>query len=187
MMDQSGASWMDAGQQEQFREICGLIDTIKSGRDFYRVMERINGGGYSVDVINAAREYKKCFNSAQYEPQDGPQDAARTVDGQQEEAGTAAEAASKGQEAALGTPDTMAGTDATAADAGQDNPQNGQKGADSAVTMDDQGVTHCGECGAEILCNECGDMPDFCPKCGKKLDYTIFTEAPEAETQKGGP
>lgn len=81
MMDQNGASWMDAGQQEQFREICGLIDTIKSGRDFYRVMERINGGGYSVDVINAAREYKQCFNSAQYEPQNGPQDAAQTADG----------------------------------------------------------------------------------------------------------
>ena len=59
MMEQSGATWMDAAQQEQFREICGMIDTIKSGRDFYRVMERINGGGYGVDVINAAREYKQ--------------------------------------------------------------------------------------------------------------------------------
>ena len=62
-------TWMDEAKQKDFREICGLIDTIKSGRDFYRVMNQINGGRYSVDVINAAREFKQCFNSAQYEPE----------------------------------------------------------------------------------------------------------------------
>ena len=68
--------WMNKAQKEDFREICGLIDTIKSGRDFYRVMKQINGGRYSVDVINAAREFKECFNSAQYEPkQDTPEAA----------------------------------------------------------------------------------------------------------------
>ena len=168
----AGATWMDAAQQEDFRRICGLIDTIKSGRDFYRVMDKINNGGYSVDVINAAREYKKCFNSAQYEQ---PEEVAKreelrehcrkygfvmaedNTDGQQEEAGTAAEAASKGQEAALGTPDTMAGTDATAADAGQDNPTDGQQGGISAVYTDDLGVARCGDCNAELLCNRSGD------------------------------
>ena len=112
-------TWMDEAQQEQFRQICAMIDTIKSGRDFYRVMNRINYGGYSVDVINAAREFKQCFNSAQYEPQ-------QEADSQQTE-GTAAEAASEGQEAALGTPDDMAGTDATEAGSGQQAaPQAGE-------------------------------------------------------------
>ena len=176
-------TWMDEAQQKDFREICGLIDTIKSGRDFYRVMNQIDGGRYSVDVINAAREFKQCFNSAQYEPEEpdageraataaaqverdaapamayvddlgvarcgecgaellcsgtgdmpdvcpacgrrleydffrepeGPDaDAYRTRADNQQGAGTAAEAASEGRETALGTPETMAGTDATA-------------------------------------------------------------------------
>ena len=184
-------TWMDEAQQEQFRQICSMIDTIKSGRDFYRVMNRINYGGYSVDVINAAREFKKCFNSAQYEPEapsagtlvavaagmmerntapalaymddlgvarcgecgaellcggtgdmpdvcpecgrrleydsfmepDGPDaDKYRTRADNQQEAGTAAEAASEGQKTALGTPDDMAGTDATEAARGRKPP-----------------------------------------------------------------
>lgn len=48
-------TWMSAAQQEQFRRICGMIDTIKSGRDFYRVMSRINSGEFDLDVIDAAR------------------------------------------------------------------------------------------------------------------------------------
>lgn len=117
-------SWMTKAQQEDFRQICNMIDTIKSGRDFYRVMSRINCGNYSVDVINAAREFKKCFNSAQYEPQPDKPDAA--ADNQQSE-GTAAEAASEGRETALGTPETMAGTDATEAARGpQAAPQAGE-------------------------------------------------------------
>ena len=189
-------TWMDEAQQKDFREICGLIDTIKSGRDFYRVMDQINGGRYSVDVINAAREFKKCFNSAQYEPEepdageraataaaqverdaapamaymddlgvarcgecgaellcsgtgdmpdvcpecgrrleydffrepDGPDaDAYRTRADNQQEAGTAAEAASEGRETALGTPEDMAGTDTTEAAGGQQAaPQAGE-------------------------------------------------------------
>ena len=184
-------TWMDEAQQKDFREICGLIDTIKSGRDFYRVMDQINGGRYSVDVINAAREFKKCFNSAQYEPEepdageraaqaaapverdaapalayvddlgvarcgecgaellcsgtgdmpdvcpgcgrrleydffrepDGPDmDRYRTRADNQQGAGTAAEAASEGRETALGTPEAMAGTDATEAAGGQQPP-----------------------------------------------------------------
>ena len=191
-------TWMDEAQQEQFRQICSMIDTIKSGRDFYRVMNKINGGRYSVDVINAAREFKKCFNSAQYEPEapsagtlvavaagmverdaaadvepqpialaytddlgivhcgecgaellcsgtgdmpdvcpacgrrleydffrepEGPDaDAYRTRADNQQGTGTAAEAASEGRETALGTPEAMAGTDATEAAGGQQPP-----------------------------------------------------------------
>ena len=197
--DQPAApAWMDKAQQEDFREICGMIDSIKSGRDFYRVMNLINGGRYSVDVINAAREFKQCFNSAQYEPEapsagtlvavaagmverdaaadvepqpialaytddlgivhcgecgaellcsgtgdmpdvcpacgrrleydffrepEGPDaDAYRTRADNQQGAGTAAEAASEGRETALGTPEAMAGTDATEAAGGQQPP-----------------------------------------------------------------
>lgn len=54
-----------------------MIDAIKSGRDFYRIMNQINGGRYSVDVINAAREIKGCFNSAQYKPGSAGSDGGR--------------------------------------------------------------------------------------------------------------
>lgn len=118
---EAGATWMDEAQQEDLRQICNMIDTIKSGRDFYRVMSRINNGGYSVDVINAAREFKQCYNSGQYEQPQEWAEVAKEADNQQE-AGTAAEAASKGQETALGTPDMMAGTDTSAAANGQQAP-----------------------------------------------------------------
>ena len=32
----------------------------------------------------------------------------------------------------------------------------------------------CGRCGAELECDECGDMPEFCPECGAKLDYSYY-------------
>lgn len=35
----------------------------------------------------------------------------------------------------------------------------------------DNGLLICDCCGAEILCNECGDMPERCPICGNELDY----------------
>ena len=54
---------------------------------------------------------------------DGPDvDRYRTRADNQQEAGTEAEAASEGREAALGTPETMAGTDATEAAGGQQPP-----------------------------------------------------------------
>lgn len=48
------------------------------------------------------------------------------------------------------------------------------------VKMDDYGATHCEKCGAEIMCNECGDMPDVCPCCKEQLDYGDF------EPEQGG-
>ena len=140
-------TWMDEAQQKDFREICGLIDTIKSGRDFYRVMNQINGGRYSVDVINAAREFKQCFNSAQYEPE-APGAAADTVE----------------------------------RDAAADvEPQ-----PIALAYTDDLGIVHCGECGAELLCNETGDMPDVCPECGRRLEYDFFREpeGPDADAYR---
>ena len=144
-------TWMDEAQQKDFREICGLIDTIKSGRDFYRVMDQINGGRYSVDVINAAREFKQCFNSAQYEP----------------------EAPSAGTLVAVAA--GMVERDA-AADV---EPQ-----PIALAYMDDLGVARCGECGAELLCNETGDMPDVCPECGRRLEYDSFMEPDGPDVDK---
>lgn len=152
--DQTAAlAWMDEAQQEDFREICGMIDSIKSGRDFYRVMNQINSGRYSVDVINAAREFKQCFNSAQYEPE-------------AHSAGTLVAAAA----------DTV--ERAAAADV---EPQ-----PIALAYMDDLGVARCGECGAELLCNETGDMPDVCPACGRRLEYDFFREpeGPDADAYR---
>ena len=44
------------------------------------------------------------------------------------------------------------------------------------VKMDNYGVTHCDKCGAEILCNEWGDMPDVCQHCKERLDYSDFKQ-----------
>lgn len=43
------------------------------------------------------------------------------------------------------------------------------------AAMDDYGTTYCEKCGAELLCNECGDMPDTCPRCGRLIDWGAFT------------
>lgn len=174
-------TWMNAAQQVQFRRVCGLLDSIKTDRDFYRVMDRINSGEFDLDVVNTAREVKECYNSGQYE-QTMAQEAAQeerdtdtkakgkagglmeipccpvhgvqlihrksgtaeqeycgtwytcpeggcgytvllpSAEISQRTEGTAAEAASEGQKTALGTPETMAGTDATEAAGGQQPP-----------------------------------------------------------------
>lgn len=41
---------------------------------------------------------------------------------------------------------------------------------------DDYGIVHCGGCGAPILCNECGDMPDVCPACHEGVDWSAWEE-----------
>lgn len=45
------------------------------------------------------------------------------------------------------------------------------------VRIDDYGMTHCENCGAELLCNECGDMPDCCPQCGVAINWKDIEEA----------
>ena len=57
--------WMTRKQREDFETVCLLIDSIDSQKEFYRVMEIINSK-YDVDVVNCAREHKKCYNSIQY-------------------------------------------------------------------------------------------------------------------------
>ena len=52
--------------------------------------------------------------------------------------------------------------------------------------VDDLGVARCGECGAELLCNGTGDMPDVCPVCGRRLEYDFFREpdGPDADAYR---
>lgn len=38
------------------------------------------------------------------------------------------------------------------------------------------GEVICGRCGYELVCNDCGDMPNFCPNCGAELGYSIYEE-----------
>lgn len=42
------------------------------------------------------------------------------------------------------------------------------------AALDDYGATYCEKCGAELLCNECGDMPEICPRCGRVIDWSTF-------------
>lgn len=44
----------------------------------------------------------------------------------------------------------------------------------ACAALDDYGVTYCEKCGAELLCNECGDMPEICPRCGRVIDWSTF-------------
>ncbi|MGE4354210.1 MAG: hypothetical protein AB7D36_09020 [Oscillospiraceae bacterium] len=45
----------------------------------------------------------------------------------------------------------------------------------SKVYEDDYGMSRCGYCNAELVCDECGDMPEVCPVCGKPLDWSYYT------------
>ena len=58
--------------------------------------------------------------------------------------------------------------------------------APALARMDDLGVARCGECGAELLCNGTGDMPDVCPACGRRLEYDFFREpdGPDADAYR---
>lgn len=56
---------MTKKQKEEFETVCLLIDGIDSPKEFYRVMNIINDK-YDIDVVNSAREFKHCYNSAQY-------------------------------------------------------------------------------------------------------------------------
>ena len=59
------SKWMSPKQKDEFVSACMLIDSIKSPRDFYRIVNYINLH-YDGDVVAAARELTKCYNSAQY-------------------------------------------------------------------------------------------------------------------------
>lgn len=73
LAQESGETWMDAKQREQFRQVCGKIDRIESAWDFFCTMQLL-GYHYDEKIINAARKFKKCFNFSQYEQ---PKEVAR--------------------------------------------------------------------------------------------------------------
>ena len=58
--------------------------------------------------------------------------------------------------------------------------------APALAYVDDLGVARCGECGAELLCNGTGDMPDVCQGCGRRLEYDFFREpdGPDADAYR---
>lgn len=41
------------------------------------------------------------------------------------------------------------------------------------VSVTKFGVAVCNSCGAELVCDENGDMPETCPTCGRALDYPM--------------
>ena len=43
-----------------------------------------------------------------------------------------------------------------------------------AKPTEEYGVTMCGVCKAELLCDGCGDMPDVCPKCNVNVDWSDY-------------
>lgn len=38
------------------------------------------------------------------------------------------------------------------------------------------GELFCENCGASLECDQNGDLPELCPVCGAKLDYSKFLE-----------
>ena len=68
LAQESGETWMNAEEREEFRRVCHKIDRIKSAWDFLCTLQLLE---YDHDkkIITAARKFKKCFNFAQYETQ----------------------------------------------------------------------------------------------------------------------
>ena len=46
------------------------------------------------------------------------------------------------------------------------------------------GVVYCKACGAELLCNSCGDMPDVCPICHEGIEWSMWTNKRKAQKTK---
>ena len=42
------------------------------------------------------------------------------------------------------------------------------------VYEDDFGIIRCCGCGAELLCDGNGDMPEVCLNCGEELKWSIY-------------
>jgi hypothetical protein len=47
----------------------------------------------------------------------------------------------------------------------------------SAPEGTEDGLVICGECGKELECDAAGDMPDICPGCGKRLEWSEWVES----------
>lgn len=47
----------------------------------------------------------------------------------------------------------------------------------AAVQEDEHGIIHCSNCNTELVCNDCGSMPELCPSCGVALDWNSYDPA----------
>lgn len=158
---ESGETWMDSKQRGQFRQICGRIDRIKSAWNFLCTIQTLKFD-FDEKIINAARKFKNCYNFTQYEQ---PREVTRRE-----------ELLEDYRKCEFVTADTTG----AAAD--------GQQAGISLAYTDDVGITRCGDCDAELLCNETGDMPEVCPVCGRRLEYDSFIEpeGPDADKYRAG-
>jgi len=59
--------WMTNKQKEAYKEICALIDSVKTPHQFYEVCGILNSSKYNLDLVHTARETKEFWNSAQFE------------------------------------------------------------------------------------------------------------------------
>ena len=50
-----------------------------------------------------------------------------------------------------------------------------------APVKEHDGITYCGSCNHELLCNEYGDMPVRCPGCGRFLDWRQWDQMQAGE------
>lgn len=55
----------DAYQQAQLSACCAELKTIRTARDFYRIISAVNEK-YGLDIVNAAREITQTYNTTQY-------------------------------------------------------------------------------------------------------------------------
>ena len=46
----------------------------------------------------------------------------------------------------------------------------------TTVRIDNVGIPRCTRCGQELLCNDCGDMPDRCPECKLSINWDDISE-----------
>ena len=127
LAQESGETWMNAEEREQFRRVCHKIDGIKSAWDFLCTMSLLEYD-YDKKIINAARKFKNCFSFAQYEK---PQEAARREELMEDyrkfEFVTAdTDTAEPGAEPVGAEAASAAGADTTAAENGQRDPQGEQ-------------------------------------------------------------
>lgn len=55
---------------------------------------------------------------------------------------------------------------------------------EARVNEDNHGVLHCGNCNAELICNEYGDMPEYCPTCNALLNWNDFIFGDDEDERK---
>lgn len=48
---------------KQYDEICSMLDNIRTEREFYDTMKKLNSGHYDIDLVALARERKQVFRA----------------------------------------------------------------------------------------------------------------------------